>query len=113
VLDEIQTGMGRTGAWFAPPVAACRGGEQPLVPDVVTLARGSAAESRSEPWSPSVRRVAGLLSAGQHGPRSVATRSPPRAGLATLHVIERDGLLDNATATVITSPPGSRAWPSH
>ena len=43
VLDEIQTGIGRTGAWFAHQLDG-------VVPDAVTVAKGLAGECRSVPW---------------------------------------------------------------
>jgi acetylornithine aminotransferase len=42
---------------------------------------------------------AGLLSAGQHGTTFGGNPVATAAGLATLHVIERDGLLANAAST--------------
>lgn len=51
VLDEVQTGIGRTGEWFAFQNPRHEG----VVPDVVTVAKGLAAASPSAASSPSAR----------------------------------------------------------
>ena len=38
ILDEVQTGLGRTGDWFAHQYAGEQAGEA-IVPDVVTMAK--------------------------------------------------------------------------
>jgi acetylornithine/N-succinyldiaminopimelate aminotransferase len=93
VLDEVQTGIGRTGAWFAFQRPEFSLGADP---DVVTLAKGlgggipiGAAIAFGEP-------NAHLLSAGQHGTTFGGNPVACAAGLATLHVIERDGLIQQA-----------------
>lgn len=90
ILDEIQTGMGRTGRWFA-------GDHAEVVPDIVTLGKAlggglplSAVVSRPdlmERWSP-----------GAHGGTFGGNPVACVAALATIHVIERDGLLTHAAA---------------
>jgi acetylornithine/N-succinyldiaminopimelate aminotransferase len=88
VVDEVQTGMGRTGAWFAHS-------RHGIVPDVVTLAKGlggglpiGAAVALGE-------RAAQLLGRGQHGTTFGGNPVSTAAALATVHVIERDDLLSN------------------
>ena len=88
VLDEVQTGIGRTGAWFAHTRHGVR-------PDVVTVAKGlgggipiGAAIAMNE-------RAAGLLGAGQHATTYGGNPVSCAAGLAVLHAIERDDLLSN------------------
>jgi acetylornithine aminotransferase len=98
VLDEVQTGMGRTGAWFAHQLPSLvGGGEEPLVPDVVTLAKGLGGGIPIGAMVAFGPANATLLSAGQHGTTFGGNPVAAAAGLATLHVIERDGLLNNAT----------------
>jgi len=100
ILDEIQTGIGRTGAWFAHQSPGVLGaGEPKLVPDVVTLAKGLGGGIPVSALVAFGPENAGLLSAGQHGTTFGGNPVATAAGLATLHVIERDGLLANATAT--------------
>ena len=91
VLDEVQTGIGRTGAWFAHT-------RHGVVPDVVTVAKGlgggipiGAAVALGE-------RAAGLLGAGQHGTTFGGNPVSAAAGLAVLHAIERDDLLGERPA---------------
>ena len=100
VLDEVQSGIGRTGAWFAHQHPAVIGsGEQAVIPDVVTLAKGLGGGIPIGALVAFGPVAAGLLSAGQHGTTFGGNPVATAAGLATLHVIERDGLLANATAT--------------
>ena len=98
ILDEIQTGIGRTGAWFAHQLPSLSG-DEPLVPDVVTLAKGLGGGIPIGALVALGPEAAGLLSAGQHGTTFGGNPVATAAGLATLHVIERDGLLANAAST--------------
>jgi len=100
VLDEIQSGIGRTGAWFAHQLPAVLGnGEEALVPDVVTLAKGLGGGIPIGALVAFGPANATLLSGGQHGTTFGGNPVATAAGLATLHVIERDGLLANAAST--------------
>ncbi len=87
-LDEVQTGAGRTGRWFAHHNAAVR-------PDIVTLAKGLGG---GYPIGACIGlgRAGALLEPGQHG--STFGGNPPAAAaaLAVLDTIERECLLDNA-----------------
>ncbi|MGL5858225.1 MAG: acetylornithine transaminase [Angustibacter sp.] len=86
VLDEVQTGIGRTGRWFAH----VRHG---VVPDVVTLAKGLGGGVPVAAVLTLGERASGLLGPGQHGSTFGGNPVAAAAALATLHVIERDGLL--------------------
>ena len=97
ILDEVQTGIGRTGAWFAHQLPDLAGDR--LVPDVVTLAKGLGGGIPIGALIAYGPENATRLSAGQHGSTFGGNPIATAAGLATLHVIERDGLLANATAT--------------
>ncbi|SDQ51816.1 acetylornithine transaminase [Quadrisphaera sp. DSM 44207] len=97
VLDEVQTGVARTGAWFAHQLPGL-GLPEGVLPDVVTVAKGlgggvpvGAAVALGE-------RTASLLSAGQHGTTFGGNPVAAAAGLAVLHAVERDDLLAAATA---------------
>jgi acetylornithine aminotransferase len=88
-LDEVQTGVGRTGEWFAfqhPDVGAG------VRPDVVTLAKGLGG---GFPIGAVIGfgAAGSLLGPGQHGSTFGGNPVAAAAGLATLGVIERDGLL--------------------
>ena len=89
VLDEVQTGIGRTGAWFAHQPAG-------LTPDVVTLAKGLGG---GLPIGACVAfgDAAGLLGPGQHGSTFGGNPVSCAAALAVLDTIEADGLLERAT----------------
>jgi acetylornithine/N-succinyldiaminopimelate aminotransferase len=86
VLDEVQTGAGRTGAWFAHT-------RHGVVPDVVTLAKGLGGGIPIGATVALGEYPAGLLTGGQHGSTFGGNPVAAAAALATLDVIERDGLL--------------------
>jgi acetylornithine aminotransferase len=91
VLDEVQTGMGRTGSWFAYQQPEVGGG---VVPDVITLAKGLGG---GFPVGAVVALgdSAALLGRGQHGTTFGGNPVAAAAALATIGVIERDGVLEN------------------
>ena len=86
VLDEVQTGIGRTGAWFAHQAEGVR-------PDVMTLAKGLGG---GMPIGAVVAhgRAASLFTPGSHGSTFGGNPIVTRAALTVLDVIEQDGLLD-------------------
>ena len=90
VIDEVQTGMGRTGSWFAHLDPTLGG---PVVPDVVTLAKGLGGGFPVGAVLALTGAAAGLLGPGQHGTTFGGNPVAAAAGLATIGVIERDGIL--------------------
>ncbi|QES51331.1 acetylornithine transaminase [Streptomyces venezuelae] len=86
VLDEVQTGIGRTGHWFAHQAA------EGVDPDVITLAKGLGG---GLPIGAVLAfgAAAGLLSPGQHGSTFGGNPVSCSAGLAVLDTIESEGLL--------------------
>jgi acetylornithine aminotransferase len=90
VLDEIQTGIGRTGRWFAHQ-------DTDIVPDAMTLAKGLAGGVPIGALVTFGGQTTGLLAAGQHGTTFGGNPLACAAGLAVLDTIEREDLLDNAT----------------
>ncbi|MBX9935647.1 MAG: acetylornithine transaminase [Burkholderiaceae bacterium] len=88
MIDEVQTGVGRTGKWFAHQWAG-------IVPDVMTLAKGLGS---GVPVGALVAgpKAADVLQPGNHGSTFGGNPLAMRAGLETLSIIEEDGLLDNA-----------------
>ena len=92
VLDEVQTGVGRTGSWFAYQQPEIGGG---VVPDVVTVAKGLGGGFPVGAAIAFGERAATLLGRGQHGTTFGGNPVAAAAGLATLGVIERDGLLEH------------------
>jgi acetylornithine/N-succinyldiaminopimelate aminotransferase len=89
VLDEIQTGIGRTGTWFAFQQAG-------VVPDAVTLAKGLGGGVPIGALMTFGPEVSGLLTAGQHGTTFGGNPLAAAAGLAVLGAIEDEGLLAHA-----------------
>ncbi|MFC8732402.1 acetylornithine transaminase [Luteimicrobium sp. NPDC057192] len=96
ILDEVQTGAGRTGAWFAYqlPELAPEG----FLPDVVTLAKGLGGGFPVGAVLAYGDRAAHLLGRGQHGTTFGGNPVAAAAALATIGVIERDDLLANVRA---------------
>jgi acetylornithine aminotransferase len=89
VLDEIQSGIGRTGAWFAHQAEGVR-------PDVLTLAKGLGGGLP-------IGACIGLgatgsgFAKGDHGSTFGGNPVACAAALAVLEVIQRDGLLAHVT----------------
>ncbi|WP_261717884.1 acetylornithine transaminase [Streptomyces sp. FZ201] len=88
VLDEVQTGVGRTGNWFEYQA------HEGVLPDVVTLAKQLGG---GLPLGATVAfgRAAELLQPGHHGTTFGGNPVACAAGLAVLDTIENEGLLEN------------------
>ncbi|MCX6433495.1 MAG: acetylornithine transaminase [Actinobacteria bacterium] len=89
ILDEVQTGVGRTGAWFAHQQAG-------ITPDIVTLAKGLGG---GLPIGACIAtgRAASLFEPGSHGSTFGGNPVSCAAALAVLDAIEEDGLLARAS----------------
>lgn len=94
-LDEIQTGVGRTGTWFAHQNPALV--DAPVVPDIVTLAKGLAGGIPIGACL-ATHGAGKLFDPGNHGTTFGGNPVAAAAALAVLDVIEEDGLLAHATA---------------
>jgi acetylornithine aminotransferase len=88
ILDEVQTGVGRTGKWLASEDAG-------IVPDAVTLAKGLGGGFPIGALITFGPEVSSLLSAGQHGSTFGGNPVATAAALATLHVLENQHVLDH------------------
>ena len=88
MIDEVQSGIGRTGKWFAHQWAG-------ITPDVMTLAKGLGS---GVPIGAVLAggRAAGVFGPGQHGTTFGGGPLAMRAGLETLAIIESEGLMANA-----------------
>ena len=89
VFDEIQSGIGRTGDWFAFQDAD-------VVPDAFTLAKGLAGGVPIGALVTVGSAVTGLLTPGQHGSTFGGNPLACAAGLATVRTVESDGLVAHA-----------------
>ena len=97
IVDEVQSGLGRTGHWFASLADGVR-------PDVITLAKGlggglpiAGVTARAE--------LVDQVHAGGLGGTFGGNPLSCAAALAAIETIEADGLLERATAigTVMTA----------
>ena len=88
MIDEVQSGIGRTGKWFAHQWAG-------IVPDVMPLAKGLGS---GIPIGACLARgaAARVFKPGNHGTTFGGGPLVSVAALTTLEIIEREGLLDNA-----------------
>jgi acetylornithine aminotransferase len=89
-LDEVQTGVGRTGRWFAAA------GDPDVAPDVVTLAKGLAGGFPIGACL-AVGTAGALLQPGNHGTTFGGNPVACAAALAVLRVVEEEGLLDRVS----------------
>ena len=90
IIDEIQTGAGRTGAWFSFQRAG-------IVPDAIAIAKGIAG---GVPIGALVTfgATSDLFGTGQHGSTFGGNPLATAAGNAVLGEIENAGLIENAVA---------------
>jgi adenosylmethionine-8-amino-7-oxononanoate aminotransferase len=94
IADEVITGFGRTGAWFAS-------GRWGLDPDLITCAKGitsgylplGAVIAAPRVWEPFFAPGAGMF---RHGYTYTGHAAVSAAALANLDVVEREGLLGRA-----------------
>jgi len=108
MLDEVQTGAGRTGTLFAFQNACARAGAGPcdcagacsgapagVLPDVLTTAKGIA---NGVPIGACLARgaAAEVLGPGNHGSTFGGNPLAAAAALATLDVLEEEGLAERA-----------------
>lgn len=88
VVDEVQSGMGRTGKWFAHQWADIK-------PDVMTLANGLAG---GVPVGAVVvgEKAAGILEPGSHGSAFGGNPLAMRAALEVIYILEDEKLVEHA-----------------
>lgn len=86
-IDEVQTGMGRTGAWLDSAASG-------VTPDLITFAKGL---GNGFPIGACVAigRAASFFTPGTHGSTYVGNPLGTAVALAVIHVIESEGLLDH------------------
>ncbi|MBV9821895.1 MAG: acetylornithine transaminase [Actinobacteria bacterium] len=101
VIDEVQSGIGRTGEWFASLAAGVR-------PDVLTLAKGLGG---GLPIGACIGfgKAAGLFAPGSHGSTFGGNPVSCAAALAVLATIEQQDLLTRVRRTGAVLADGLRA----
>ncbi len=88
ILDEVQTGMGRTGEWFAYQ-------HQGVEPDILTCAKALAGGLAAGVMM-ARQQVAEVLKPGMHASTFGGNPIACRAALATIETIEAENLLERA-----------------
>lgn len=88
IVDEVQTGMGRTGEWFGIE-------NYGVVPDIITMAKGL---GNGVPIGAVVTtdELASVMTPGTHGTTFGGNPLVSTAGCATIDIMKRDGLVNNA-----------------
>ncbi|MFO0939658.1 MAG: aspartate aminotransferase family protein [Pirellulales bacterium] len=92
ILDEVQTGCGRTGDWFGFQYFDVR-------PDIITLAKSLCGGIAGGAMLAD-RRIAGSLRPGMHACTFGGNPISAAAGIAMIETIEQDQLLQNAQARI-------------
>ncbi len=90
VLDEVQSGIGRTGEWFAHQ-------REGIMPDVLTLAKGLGGGLPIGACV-GIGKYGSALAKGDHGSTFGGNPVACAAALAVIDTIEKDGLLASVTA---------------
>ncbi len=91
VCDEVQSGIGRTGKWFATEY-------YDVVPDVITMAKGIASGLPMGAFA-SKKKFMSLMPPGAHGSTFGGNLVSCAAALKTLEVIEKENILDYVSKT--------------
>ena len=89
MVDEVQSGIGRTGKWFAHQHCG-------IVPDVMTLAKGLGSGVPIGACLGAGKAV-DVFKPGNHGSTFGGGPLACAAALATLAALDEEGLLENAT----------------
>ena len=93
IIDEVQTGIGRTGSWFAFQREDLTGG---ITPDIVTFAKGVAGGFPMGGMISFGGKLSALFTPGSHGSTFAGNPLGAAAALATLDTIENEHLVENA-----------------
>ncbi|MFB6574893.1 acetylornithine transaminase [Kocuria palustris] len=105
IVDEVQTGVGRTGQWFASS-AELSGAD---APDAMTLAKGLGGGFPIGAMITFGEHASGLLGPGQHGTTFGGNPLATAVGLATLTTIEDEQILQNVRSVGQHLADGLRA----
>ena len=105
IVDEVQTGVGRTGQWFASS-AELSGAD---APDAMTLAKGLGGGFPIGAMITFGEHASGLLGPGQHGTTFGGNPLATAVGLATLTTIEDEQIVQNVRSVGQHLADGLRA----
>lgn len=88
IVDEVQTGMGRTGKWFGIDNFG-------VTPDIITMAKGL---GNGVPIGAVVTtdELSAVMTPGTHGTTFGGNPLVCTAGCATIDIMKRDGIVDNS-----------------
>ncbi len=88
ILDEVQTGIGRTGEWFAYQ-------HYDVEPDIITMAKALGGGTAIGAMM-AKEELAAVLTPGKHASTFGGNNLACAAGVAVIEAIEEDNLLENA-----------------
>ena len=88
ILDEVQTGIGRTGRWLALE-------HYGIVPDILTLGKGLGGGVPIAAFM-GTEEVMATVQPGDHGGTYAGNLLSCRAAVAVMDVIEKEGLVERA-----------------
>ena len=93
IVDEVQTGMGRTGKMFGYQQAGIK-------PDIITLAK---ALGGGIPIGAMVAKaeIASVMTPGTHGSTFGGNPVACAAALAVIDALEQDGVMENAATSAV------------
>jgi ornithine--oxo-acid transaminase len=89
ILDEVQSGLGRTGAWFAFEHEAAR-------PDALVLGKALGGGVLPVSAFVAVREVMDMFTPGSHGSTFGGNPLAAAVGLEALHVLHDEGLVERS-----------------
>ena len=90
ILDEVQTGIGRTGKWFGYQ-------HSDIIPDIITMAKALGGGVAIGAMM-AKQEIAASLVPGKHASTFGGNSLACAAGVAVIEAIEEDNLLENAVA---------------
>ena len=91
IVDEVQTGIGRTGKWYGIQNFG-------VVPDIVTMAKALAGGAPIGAVS-STEEISKVMTPGTHGTTFGGNPLVCSAGCAVIDTMKRDGIVEHAAKT--------------
>jgi len=88
IVDEVQTGMGRTGKWFGID-------HFDVIPDIITTAKALSSGAPMGAVS-TTEEISSVMTPGTHGTTFGGNPLVCSAAIATIDIMKSEGLVDNA-----------------